>query len=216
MPRLKKLGRCIKTFDINAQLHPLVAGFVHSEETFDVGIRARVADFDLAISLEQIDFVLFGPNKGWRVSAAEVDIVEFEGRTISCGLLDEQSMDSEGSVPDFQEMPQGGNSGQESKMSSGDDWSFEGASAVKESERLIPFLWTPRIIYFRQDHQAKLNETDYDLAIRKDTHSIQAQLFAERLAQLDQEIEDDNDRIKSLEDRMAVFFDDRLRKVSGP
>ncbi|KND00922.1 uncharacterized protein SPPG_04022 [Spizellomyces punctatus DAOM BR117] len=213
-PSKQKLGRVISTLQLVTTMYPLLLGFVAEVEEGNgaIGLRCRAEKMGVDMTWIQHLIKQRRPKEElltrkstikWNLSASEMGFTEIEVRVISLG----QGMegDAEKGTPDTSH-----------DANDTREWLFTQDYRYcdsAENVKMIPFAWSPRIIYFRRSDQTTVAGHD-NTRMRRDVYAAQMSLFRNRLREIESSIRHYLEVQKGLEYRMAVFFDDSLRQQS--
>ncbi|KAI9095836.1 golgi-body localization protein domain-containing protein [Phlyctochytrium arcticum] len=212
----QKLGRVISTLTLKTNLYPLLIGFVADVEEGNgaVGLRCRAAKMYVNMTWKQHllrqkppseDFLTRKSVTKWNLSASDMELTDIEARAISLG----SGMKSEHENANAEDM----------SCDAADlkDWLFSQDMGYCEEEgqiRMIPFAWTPRVIYFRRKNEASLAMQEATNG-GKDVYGVQILLFRARLRDIESSIRHYLDIQRTIESQIAITaFDSNLREKS--
>nr|KAJ3421428.1 hypothetical protein HK105_003574 [Polyrhizophydium stewartii] len=214
-----KLGRMIGTVRIIALLQPLMLSFITENDdlTGGVGLRARAARMDSDIFLRQhrvrdvdesASRISRRPVYRWDLEESQLSFVDIEGCTMTYG----RTLDPTG------EPLRPSTLGLEAdddldQLVDVDEWIL--AEDVYYSDdfssfRFSPFLWSPKLIYFRRSASG-VGQAQRE----KDIYLEQMELLKIRLREIEATIWSLKEDQRELESRKAIFFDATMAKDSA-
>lgn len=147
-PPAQKLTRYIRGVNIQLNLANLLLGYTNEGDTCEIGLRARIDQIQLAVFLQQQNFLPGQKGTGWDMIAADFDMTNLQIRaTRSKEYTETHLRTSSMDVPVFSLNV----SSAESLENSVEDasWRIDCGDEFTPDEEMEPFLWAPRVIYFR-------------------------------------------------------------------
>lgn len=220
-PPSYKVGRYIKGINIQSSLENLLVDYSHPTQAFTIGLRARVEHIMFALTLQRPDFIPGDRPTGLDIIGADFDLSDIVVKTVQSGNFDMSSLPTRAnSTEDLVNNNPLRMNNIDDVLHDKADWEqmdgFDGE--IYKEERLELFASAPKVIYFSRGSNSVFEIIDPKsgeiIVPERDVNAMQVSLLESRLLEIEKEIENDKATIKDWEDRIASYYDDKLREKS--
>ncbi|KAJ3196568.1 hypothetical protein HK101_008480 [Irineochytrium annulatum] len=219
-----KLGRCLGKVRIKGTMAPLVLSFIceRVDASGAVGIRCRADAVAVDLVFKQRAAKRLGEVSGqtlkskttrWLLDESSMDLTKVEGRVIAFSSAQSDSSPSSGVdlfnlAFDDEEVPM---SNMSLSVEEDPGWFLDTDREFMDTTSdvtTIPFVWAPKIVYYKRPEGDVVPEEEKK--VHADMHNIQAELFTQRIKEIESSIQRYNEAQKGIEYRETVFSDDGM------
>ncbi|KAJ1342558.1 hypothetical protein BSLG_002875 [Batrachochytrium salamandrivorans] len=212
-----KLGRMLGTVRFVTTLKPLVVSFIaeNDDASGGVGLRGRTTHMksDMLFRQHQLthiddDSISISrrPAYRWDLEESQMSFEDIEGCTLTYSTPNNSSTSADMLAPFHLD-------GDVDHLIDSEEWTFAEDTfytSDPSSFCFTPFLWSPRLLYFRRNVNS-----GYHHLYEQDLFDTQLSLLNARKRVIESDIWVLKEEQREIESRMAVFFDESIKKESA-